>query len=68
MAKLPLAVRATDTVHRLVVLGLVGISLVGTGGILFNIYANSEYSMLNKNKLKFDKAEYEEDRAKKTEN
>lgn len=65
MAKLPLAVRATDTVHRLFVLGLMGITLAGTGGILFNVYANSNYSHLNKDKATFDRQQYDELREKK---
>lgn len=63
MSKLPLGVRITDAVHRAAVLGLVGISVVGTGSIFFNIWANSDFARMNKNKLKFNKADYEETRA-----
>lgn len=60
--QLPLHVRLTDAVHRLTVLGLVGICVVGGGGIIFNIYANSDYAPWNKNKLKFNEEEYHETR------
>ncbi|PVH23790.1 hypothetical protein CXQ85_004083 [Candidozyma haemuli] len=63
MSKLPLSVRATDAVHRVFVLGLFGITAVGTGSILFNIYANSDFGGMNKNKLKFNKEEFDEKRA-----
>ncbi|ODV81407.1 uncharacterized protein CANTADRAFT_107199 [Suhomyces tanzawaensis NRRL Y-17324] len=64
--KLPFSVRATDVVHRVTVLGLVGICVVGIGSITFNIWANSDYG-LNKNKLTFQKADYEEARKKSDE-
>ncbi|SGZ47631.1 CIC11C00000000970 [Sungouiella intermedia] len=63
MSKLPLSVRVTDVVHRATVLGLVGIAVVGTGSIFFNIYANSDFAKMNKNKLKFHREEYEQARA-----
>lgn len=56
--RLPASVRATDAIHRLTVLGLVGVCVFGTAGIAFNIYANSEYASWNKNKELFDKQEY----------
>jgi hypothetical protein len=61
--KLPLSVRATDVVHRLSVLGLVGICVVGVGSITFNVWANSDYAPWNKNKLVFNKEEVEEERS-----
>lgn len=63
MSKLPLAVRLTDAFHRATVLGLMGITVVGTGSVFFNIWANSDYARMNKNKLKFLKEEYEQARA-----
>lgn len=63
MSKLPLSVRITDVIHRAAVLGLVGIAVVGTGSIFFNIYANSDFAKMNKNKLKFHREEYEQARA-----
>ncbi|KAG2735731.1 hypothetical protein G9P44_001945 [Scheffersomyces stipitis] len=56
--KLPFSVRATDVVHRMTVLGLVGICVVGGGGILFNVWANSDYAPWNKKKLAFHKEQY----------
>lgn len=67
MAKLPLSVRITDVVHRATVLGLVGICVVGTGSILFNVWANSDYAKMNKNKLKFHREEYDQARGRQTE-
>ncbi|KAI5960385.1 uncharacterized protein KGF55_004677 [Candida pseudojiufengensis] len=58
--QLPAHVRATDAIHRLTVLGLVGFCVIGGGSILFNIWANSDYSPFNKNKLKFDQEQYHE--------
>ncbi|EGV61810.1 hypothetical protein PSN45_000497 [Yamadazyma tenuis] len=52
--QLPFRVRATDIIHRSTVLGLVGICVVGLGSISFNIYMNSDYAKMNRNKLKFD--------------
>lgn len=66
MSRLPFSVRATDAVHRIFVLGLFGITAVGTGSILFNVYANSDFSGMNKNKLKFDRQEFDEKRAQET--
>lgn len=63
MSKLPLSVRITDIVHRATVLGLVGICVVGTGSILFNVWANSDYAKMNKDKLRFHREEYEQTRA-----
>ncbi|KAF8000594.1 hypothetical protein OXX80_005838 [Metschnikowia pulcherrima] len=63
MAKLPLSVRLTDMFHRTAVLALFGISVVGTGSIVFNIYANSDFAHMNKNKLRFNKEDYEQARA-----
>ncbi|RLV96283.1 Chromatin structure-remodeling complex subunit RSC9 [Spathaspora sp. JA1] len=60
--QLPFHVRATDAIHRVTVLGIVTFCVVGTGSILFNIYANSDYAPWNKNKLKFEKEEYHEAR------
>ncbi|MCH0629072.1 hypothetical protein JNB11_03750 [Kocuria palustris] len=60
--KLPFHVRATDVVHRLAVVGIVGFCLVGIGGISFNIFANSDYAPWNKKKLKFEPAQYEDAR------
>ncbi|KAK6198736.1 uncharacterized protein RJT21DRAFT_122355 [Scheffersomyces amazonensis] len=56
--KLPFSVRATDVIHRVSVLGLVGICVVGIGSITFNVYANSDFAPWNKDKLKFNKEEY----------
>lgn len=56
--QLPFHVRATDAVHRLTVLGLVGICVVGGGSIAFNIWANSDYAPWNKEKLKFQQEQY----------
>ncbi|RCK60703.1 hypothetical protein Cantr_08218 [Candida viswanathii] len=58
--QLPFHVRATDVVHRLTVLGLVGICVVGTGSIAFNIWANSDYAPWNKKKLKFEQEQIRE--------
>lgn len=66
MSKLPLSVRVTDTVHRVFVMGLFGITAVGTGSILFNIYANSDFGGMNKNKLKFNREEFDELRSQPT--
>ncbi|QWU88292.1 hypothetical protein CA3LBN_002557 [Candidozyma haemuli] len=66
MSKLPLSVRVTDTVHRVFVMGLFGITAVGTGSILFNIYANSDFGGMNKNKLKFNREEFDESRSQAT--
>lgn len=60
MAKLPLSVRLTDLVHRTAVLTLFGISVVGTGSIFFNIWANSDFAKMNKNKLRYNKEEPEQ--------
>lgn len=60
--KVPLGVRITDMVHRGTVLGLVGICVVGIGSITFNIYANSDYARMNKNKLSFLKEQYDQAR------
>ena len=61
-SKTPLGVRLTDMVHRGTVLGLVGICVVGIGSITFNIYANSDYARMNKNKLAFLKEQYDQAR------
>jgi len=61
-SKVPLAVRITDMVHRGTVLGLVGICVVGIGSITFNIYANSDFAKMNKNKLAFLKEQYDQAR------
>lgn len=53
-SQLPLRVRVTDIIHRTTVLGLVGICVVGTGSMIFNVYMNSDYAKMNKNKLKFE--------------
>lgn len=66
MNKLPFAARATDAVHRVAVLSIVGFCVVGLGSCAFNIWANSDYAPWNKDKLKFDKVQYEE--ARKDEN
>lgn len=63
-SKLPFSVRATDLLHRATVLGLFGICVVGLGSISFNIYANSDFAKMNKNKLTFSKSEYENARQK----
>lgn len=63
MAKLPLSVRLTDFVHRSAVLTLFGISVIGTGSIFFNIYANSDFAKMNQNKLRFKKEDYDAARA-----
>jgi hypothetical protein len=63
-SKLPFHVRATDVVHRVTVLGLVGICVVGVGSISFNLWANSDYSPFNKKKLTFQKDQYDELRTK----
>lgn len=52
--QLPLKVRVTDIIHRTTVLGLVGICVVGTGSMLFNVYMNSDFAKMNQNKLKFE--------------
>ncbi|CAH2355935.1 cytochrome c oxidase assembly protein Cox14p [[Candida] railenensis] len=57
MSKIPFSVRATDVVHRLTVLGLLGFSLAVSGSVGYNVYMNSDYAQMNKNKLKFDKEE-----------
>lgn len=62
MAKIPLSVRVTDMVHRTTVLALVGISVVGLGSATFNIYANSDFAKMNKNKLSFLKEQYDQAR------
>ncbi|KAK6460912.1 hypothetical protein DFJ63DRAFT_211316 [Scheffersomyces coipomensis] len=61
--KLPLGVRVTDVIHRVTVLGLVGIVVVGMGSITFNVWSNSDYAPWNKEKLKFVKEEYHEARS-----
>lgn len=66
-SKAPLGVRITDMVHRGTVLGLVGICVVGIGSIAFNIYANSDYARMNKNKLAFLKEQYDQARIASTE-
>lgn len=63
MSKIPFSVRATDIVHRLTVLSLVGFSAAVTGSVGYNVYMNSDYAAHNKNKLKFNKQEAEEQRA-----
>ncbi|WLF77965.1 hypothetical protein PVL30_001688 [Lodderomyces elongisporus] len=60
--QLPFHVRATDVVHRLFVLGLVGFCVVGTGGAIFNVWANSDYAPWNKEKLKFEQEQYHQAR------
>ena len=67
MSKLPLSVRITDVIHRATVLGLVGVAGVGTGSIFFNIWANSDWTKMNKDKLKFHREEYEQARAAQAE-
>ncbi|CUM67417.1 uncharacterized protein PRCAT00005111001 [Priceomyces carsonii] len=57
-SKLPWSVRATDAVHRITVLGLVGICAVGIWGIGFNVWANSDFSKMNKKKLTFEEKQY----------
>lgn len=66
-SKIPFGVRATDVVHRLTVFGLFGFCVVGLGGISFNLWANSDYARMNKDKLTFDKSQYEEARKLKAE-
>ncbi|CAN3354749.1 cytochrome c oxidase assembly protein Cox14p [Diutina catenulata] len=61
--RLPFHVRATDVVHRLTVVGIVGFCIVGIGSISFNIFANSDYAPWNKKKLSFDKSQYDDPRA-----
>lgn len=63
-SRIPFSVRATDVVHRLSVLGLVGICVGGTGAIFYNVWANSDYAKMNQGKLTFDKSQYEEARKK----
>lgn len=63
MSKLPLSVRITDVIHRTTVLGLFGIAVIGTGSIFFNIWANSDFAKMNKDKLKFHREEYDKARA-----
>lgn len=60
--KIPRRVFVTDVIHRVFVLGLFTFCVVGVGGIGFNIWANSDYARMNKNKLTFDKKQYEESR------
>ncbi|EMG47855.1 hypothetical protein G210_1687 [Candida maltosa Xu316] len=60
--QLPFHVRATDAVHRLTILGLVGICVVGGGSIIFNIWANSDYAPWNKEKLTFQEEQYRENK------
>lgn len=67
MSKLPLSARITDVIHRAAVLGLVGFSVIGSGSILFNIWANSDWAKMNKDKLKFHREEYEQARAAESE-
>ena len=57
-----------DMVHRSAVLGLVGISILGLGGIGINLYSNSDYSKMNRNKLTFQREQYEEARVKEDNN
>lgn len=57
-----------DMIHRSTVLGLVGISILGLGGIGFNLYSNSDYSRMNKNKLTFQKEQYDESHSKEQKN
>lgn len=59
MNRLPTSVRVADVIHRLTVYGLFGVTVVGAGGIVFNIYANSDYASWNKDKATFDKQDYE---------
>lgn len=66
--KVPLGVRFMDMVHRSAVLGLVGISILGLGGIGINLYSNSDYSKMNRNKLTFQREQYEEARVKEDNN
>lgn len=63
MAKLPLSVTIADIIHRTTVYGIIGFCLVGTGSIAFNIYMNSDFAKMNRDKLKFDRAEYDRARA-----
>ncbi|CAK7891870.1 hypothetical protein CAAN1_19S00452 [[Candida] anglica] len=63
MAQTPISVRATDVVHRLTVLGLLGFSAVVAGSVCYNVYMNSDYATMNRNKLKFNKSEADEHRA-----
>mgnify|MGYP004709993089 FL=1 len=60
MNRLPASVRATDVIHRLSVLGLLGFSAFVTYGIGYNIYMNSDTA--NEGKLRFNKSEVEETR------
>lgn len=60
--KLPLHVRTADVVHRLTVYALVGISVAGLVSIGYNLYGNSDFAKKNKQKLTFDKFEYDEQR------
>lgn len=62
-SKTPFSVRATDMIHRGTVLGLVGICVIGLGSISFNLYANSDFAKMNKNKLSFLKEQYEQARS-----
>ena len=65
MTKLPFSVTLADAIHRTTIYGILGFCLVGTGSIAFNVYMNSDFARINRNKLKFDQAEY--DRANTTE-
>lgn len=66
MGKLPLSVTIADILHRTTVYGIIGFCLVGTGSIAFNVYMNSDFAKMNREKLKFDKAEYEKARSEET--
>lgn len=55
--QLPFKVRATDVIHRTTVLGLVGICVVGLGSVGFNLFMNSDFAKMNKEKLKFEPEE-----------
>ena len=61
-SRIPFSVRLTDMIHRGTVLGLVGICVAGLGSVTFNIYANSDFAKMNKNKLAFLKEQYDQTR------
>ncbi|KAL7664692.1 hypothetical protein ABC855_g1947 [[Candida] zeylanoides] len=60
MSKIPLHVRATDIFHRLTVLSLVGFSAAVIASAGYNVYMNSDYAAMNRDKLRFNKKEAEE--------
>lgn len=62
MSRLPFYVRATDVVHRATVLTLLGITVAGLGSIGFNVYANSDYAKMNRQKLTFSEEQYDDAR------